>query len=78
MQGSFDPKQLTVEMLLDHLQRRKEQDTNFTQAELARQAGMSPGYLSQILNGQKSLNDKHKQKLYKALFDDQHAALTTY
>jgi AraC-like DNA-binding protein len=71
-QATFDLKQLTVERILEQLQKRKAQDTNWTQAEVARQAGISPGYLSQILNGQRPLSDKHKQRLYTVLFDDRH------
>jgi hypothetical protein len=71
-QATFDLKQLTVERILEQLQKRKAQDTNWTQAEVARQAGISPGYLSQILNGQRPLSDKHKQRLYTVLFGDKH------
>jgi AraC-like DNA-binding protein len=69
---TFDPKQLTVEMIQAQLQKRKAQDANFTQAEVARQAGMSQSYLSRILNGQCPLSDKHKQNLYEILFDNKH------
>jgi len=78
LQGASDPQHLTVEVILEYLQKRKAQDANFTQTELARQAGMSPGYLSQILNGQKPLSEKYKQKLSQVLFDETQAALTTY
>jgi len=63
LQGASNPQLLTVEVILEYLQKRKAQDANFTQTELARQAGISPGYLSQILNGQRALSEKYKQKL---------------
>lgn len=70
-QPVFDPKHLTVEMIQAQLQQQKARGIPLTQAELARQAGMSPSYLSRILNGQCPLNDKHKQKFYAILFDNQ-------
>jgi AraC-like DNA-binding protein len=68
-QSVFDPRQLTVEMIQEQLQRQKAQGIHLTQAELARRAGVSQSYLSRILNGQCPLNDRHKQKLYEILFD---------
>jgi hypothetical protein len=70
-QAVFEPKQLTVEMVQAQLQRRKAQDATFTQAEVAKRAGMSQSYLSRILNGQCPLSDKHKHKLYEILFDNE-------
>lgn len=67
-QAAFDPKQLTVEMIQKQFQKRKRQDTNFTQATIARQAGISRSYLNKILNGQCPLSDTNKQKLYNVLF----------
>ena len=67
-QAAFDPRQLTVEMIQKQFQKRKTQDANFTQAAIARQAGMSQSYLSKILNGQCPLSDNNKQKLYNVLF----------
>jgi len=64
----FDPKQLTLEMIRDQLQRRKVQDSSLTQAAVAKRAGMSQSYLSRLLNDQCPLNDEHKQKLYEVLF----------
>jgi hypothetical protein len=67
-QATFDPSQLTVEMIQKQFQKRKMQDANFTQAAIARQAGMSQSYLSKILNDQCPLSDNNKQKLYNVLF----------
>jgi hypothetical protein len=67
-QTNFDPARLTVNMILNQLQRRKSLDADFTQTALARQVGMSPGHLSKILNGQRPLSDQYKQPLYEALF----------
>lgn len=66
----FDPRKLTLEQIQEQLQKRKQQDKNFTQAELARQTGLSPGHLSKILRGQRPLNTKNKLKLHEALFID--------
>ena len=68
-QPGFDPRQLTVEMIQEQLQRQRAQGIHLTQAEVARRAGMSQSYLSRILNGQCPLNARHKQKLYEILFD---------
>ena len=71
-QTAFDPQQLTAEMIQEQFQQRKAQDANFTQAEFARQVGISAGHLSKILNGQRPLTDAHKQKFYTILFDNPH------
>ena len=76
-QVAFDPKQLTVEMIQKQFQKWKTQDANFTQAAVARQAGMSPSYLSKILNGQCPLSDNNKQKLYNVLFASEQSNITT-
>ncbi len=71
------PAQLTVEMIVDQMTFRKQQQPGFTQAEVARQAGMSAGTLSRILNGRVLLKDEHKRKLHAVLFagkqNEQHA-----
>jgi hypothetical protein len=67
-QRPFDSRQLTVGIIHDQLSRLRQQDAGFTQAELARRAGISPGYLSKILNGQRQLSDEHKRKFYEVLF----------
>jgi len=74
-QTTFNPDQLTVELLNAQLQRRKAQEATLTQAEVARQAGLSQSYLSRILNGQYPLSDKHKHKLYEILFDNKHGGM---
>jgi len=71
-QAAFDPKQLTVKKIQEQLQKRKAQDASFTQAEAARQAGLSPGHLSKVLRGQRPLSDKYKQKLYNVLFGNEY------
>jgi hypothetical protein len=71
-QTVFDPQQLTAEMIQEQFQQRKAHDANFTQAELARQVGISAGHLSKILSGQRPLTDAHKQKFYAILFDNPH------
>jgi hypothetical protein len=65
---AFDPKTLTLETIQKQLQKRKQHDPDFTQAELAKQAGLSPGYLSKILRGQRPLSGKNKQRLGNVLF----------
>ncbi len=62
-----EAKQLTREILVEYVQRCKEEDPNLTQAEIARRAGMSQSYLSRILNGKVEIKDKHAQKLYDVL-----------
>ncbi len=64
----FDAKKLTLEQIQEQFQKRKKEDKNFTQAELARQSELSPGHLSKILRGQRPLSNKNKLKLYKTLF----------
>ena len=76
-QVAFDPKQLTVEIIQKQFQKWKTQDANFTQAAVARQAGMSQSYLSKILNGQCPLSDNNKQKLYNVLFASEQPNITT-
>jgi len=71
-----NPQQLTIETIQQQLQIRKQQDTTVTQADIARQAGMSPSYLSKILHGQAPLKDKYKQKLYTALFGNKRLTTT--
>jgi hypothetical protein len=66
--AAFDPTKLTLKQIQEQLQKRRQQDANFTQAELAKQTGLSAGYLSKILSGQRLLSDKNKIKLYKVLF----------
>lgn len=61
---------ITAEMLHARLQQRKTQDPTLTQTEIARQAGISQGYLSRILSGQTSLTDKLRQILYGILFEN--------
>jgi hypothetical protein len=68
--GVLAPAQLTVELIREQIQRRKAQDATLTQAEVARQVGMSQSYLSRILNAQCPLSDKHKQQLYNILFSN--------
>ena len=65
---TFDVSALTLEQIQQHVEKRKQQDAHFTQAELARQTGLSPGHLSKLLCGQCPLTDKNKLKFYKALF----------
>ncbi len=67
-QSTVNPDYLTLEQIQQQLQKRKEFDPTFTQAELARQTEISPGHLSKILREQRPLNKKNKQKLYNALF----------
>ena len=74
-QTPVNPAQLTIELLNAQLQRRKAQEAALTQAEVARQAGLSQSYLSRILNGQCPLSDKHKHKLYEILFDNKHGGM---
>lgn len=64
----YDVSNLTLDHIQKQFQKRKEQDSHFTQTELARQTGLSPGYLSKILRGQTPLTSKNKIKFYKALF----------
>jgi hypothetical protein len=66
--STCDPSTLTLEQIQRQFQRRKQQEPGFTQAELARQSGLSSGHLSKILRGQQALNEQNKQKLYKSLF----------
>lgn len=65
---TFDVSALTLEQIQQQFQKRKQQDVHFTQAELARQTGLSPGHLSKLLRGQRPLNSKNKLKFYKTLF----------
>ena len=65
---TYDVSNLTLEHIQQQFQKRKRQDVHFTQTELARQTGLSPGYLSKILRGQTPLTSKNKVKFYKALF----------
>lgn len=67
-QRGLDPMQLTVEMILDRLVFRKQQEPGFTQSELANQMRISPGYLSKILREQRPLTDDLKQKFSEVLF----------
>lgn len=63
-----DPGQLTVEMLQAQVEHLKTHNPTLTQAELARQAGISQSYFSRILKGQSPLTEKQKQKLTAVLF----------
>lgn len=65
---TYDVSNLTLDHIQQQFQKRKQQDAHFTQTELARQTGLSPGYLSKLLHGQSPLTSKNKIKFYKALF----------
>ncbi len=67
LRGGGESSRLTREMLVEQVQRCKEEDSSLTQAEIARRAGMSQSYLSRILNGKVELKEKHAQKLYHVL-----------
>lgn len=64
---AYDPAQINVDIILDYFQHRKQQEPGFTQADLAKQAGISPGYLSKILRGQQPLSDPIKRKFSEIL-----------
>ncbi len=72
-QHPSDPTQLTVEQIRTQMQYRKQQEPGFTQAEIARQAGMSAGTLSRILNGRALLKEEYKRKLCAVLFAGKHS-----
>jgi hypothetical protein len=63
-----DPTQLTVELIKEQIRLRKQQNSKFTQTELARQVGMSPSVLSNILNGRRKLKGYERHKLHEILF----------
>ncbi|GAK59460.1 DNA segregation ATPase FtsK/SpoIIIE and related protein [Candidatus Vecturithrix granuli] len=65
---TYDVSNLTLDHIQQQFQKRKQQDAHFTQTELARRTGLSPGYLSRLLRGQSPLTSKNKIKFYKALF----------
>lgn len=61
------PGQLTLEMLQEQLSLLKQRYPNLTQAEIAREAGMSPSLLSKILNGQRPLKEAYQWRLSEVL-----------
>lgn len=67
-QIGVEPKQLTVEMIHEQIQQRKARGENLTQAELARQLGISPGLLSKILKNQRPLTAKYRLKFFDVFF----------
>ncbi len=69
-QHPTNPSELTVEQIRMQIVYRKQQDNTFTQASVARQAGITPSLLSRILTGKSSLTDECKQKLYVVLFGE--------
>jgi plasmid maintenance system antidote protein VapI len=58
-----------VEILIEQIAYRKQQEKGVTQTGIARWAGMSPSLLSRILNGHTAFTDEHKQKLFPVLFE---------
>jgi hypothetical protein len=67
-QSHDDVESITLEHIQEQYQIRKEQNPGFTQRELAHQAGISVGHLSNILRGKCPLSTKNTQRLYKVLF----------
>jgi AraC-like DNA-binding protein len=61
-------RQLTVEDVQEQWRRVKTQYPKLTQAEVARQAGLSPTQFSRLIHGKTPLKTQHKQRLYAALF----------
>lgn len=61
-------RHLTRDQVQRRWQQLKTQYPKLTQAEVARQAGMSPTQFSRLLRGKCALKAKHKQQLYAALF----------
>ena len=66
--SSFHPSQITLEQIQEQFRQRQEQDTSFTQKELARKVGLSSGHIGNILRGKRPLTLKNKMKLYEVLF----------
>ena len=61
------PGQLSLEVLQEQLSLLKQHYPNLTQAEIAREAGMSPSLLSKILNGQRPLKEAYQWRLSEVL-----------
>lgn len=61
------PGQLSLEMLQEQLARVKQRYPNLTQAEIAREAGLSPSLFSKILNGQRPLREAYQWRLSEVL-----------
>ncbi|GAK61013.1 DNA segregation ATPase FtsK/SpoIIIE and related protein [Candidatus Vecturithrix granuli] len=61
------PGQLSLEMLQEQLKLLKQRYPNLTQAEIAREAGLSPSLLSKILNGQRPLKEEYQWRLSEVL-----------
>ena len=66
--SSFHPSRITLEQIQEQFRQRQEEDTSFTQKELARQVGLSVGHLGNILRGKRPLTTQNKAKLYNVLF----------
>lgn len=59
---------LTLEHVQSQWAKLKSQYPKLTQAEIAKQAGLSPAHFSRLIRGKSQLKAKYKQKLYAALF----------
>lgn len=61
-------RQLTLEHVQQQWHQLKSQYPKLTQAEVAKQAGLSATHFSRLIRGKTPLKAKYKQKLYTALF----------
>lgn len=61
-------RQLTLEQVQQQWQQVKTHYPKLTQAEVARQAGLSPAHFNRLIHGKSPLKVQYKQKLYTVLF----------